>query len=144
MLGLFLLAAYASAANQTVVDQTKDEFKDAYWSKHVTDWDPKTSVIEIKTDYDITKVGSYKAGFAICQAITSNFAKGADDKPDIQVYGVSTTTKTKVDGSRETDTDDKQVIAQSVLIGGFKCGINPPFGDPVYKQAEKLGVKIHS
>ena len=136
-----LTGCASSQINDKLADGAKEASKEEPWFDRVEDWDDGNfGTIEVKTDFLESEVESYEPAVEICEAFVKQYAPDADDKPNLQIYGIERETSTKVDGSVET-SDDEIIIAQAVITTGYKCGANPP--SKLRDKVKALGVKVN-
>ena len=140
LLGLVALQGnpFRQSPNEHVIEDVKDEHKNAPWMDHVDEWG-STLGISVETDYQDADLDSYAAAYDICLAVKSAYAKGATDLPNVRIYGLDTSTKIRVDGSKDED-NDRKLIASSMSSHDYKCGIIPV--KERLAEAKNMGVPV--
>lgn len=128
--------------NDKLADGAESSSRGEPWFDRVKDWNSSifSRTIEVKTDLPQDEAGSYEISVEICRAFTSQYDPNADEKPNLQIFGVQRETRTKVDGSTET-FEDEVIIAQAVNITQYKCGANPP--SKLRDEVRSLGVEVN-
>lgn len=123
-----------------VIERVKAEHAGEDWMDHVIDWDGGgLADFSPDTDYRINDEMSYAPAVAICEAIRTTIAVGADE-PLIRVFGVKTDKRTEVDGSVAPETE-AEMIAQFAPPMSDTCGATPPYD--LKEEVEAAGVNLY-
>lgn len=128
----------SDSPEDNVISNVKDNNADEPWMSHVTDWSGGgIADFSPDTDFPTDEVESYVQAVAICEAIRSEIATGADE-PLIRVFGIESKTTTKFDGTTKTEKGS-EMIAQFATYSD-ECGATAPY--KLEPKLKKAGVSI--